>query len=205
MGRLRLYPGVQGSVCILHLVPSVRSRLRIPTTVTHALAGVGERKRFRLRVGVRGSARARVRAGALRPYFLHDRRRLGKLSQIAYRTLREYMRAALGEPDAAPGAIVCNQSFGSLAHWHPHLHILLTDGTFRDDGSFIASPAHDPTVLEAAWQRAVLAWFVDHRWLDEDAATAMFGWPHSGFGAHIGPVVHADDRDGLRRDRTSVA
>ena len=46
------------------------------------------------------------------------------LSQIAYRTLREYMRAALGEPDASPGAIVCIQSFGSLAHWHPHLHVL---------------------------------------------------------------------------------
>ena len=121
------------------------------------------------------------------------------LSQIAYRTLREYMRAALGEPDASPGAIVCIQSFGSLAHWHPHLHVLLTDGAFRDDGSFIAAPPHDTAVLEAAWQRAVLAGFVDAGWLEEDAAAAMLAWPHSGFGAHIGPTILSDDRDGLLR------
>ena len=93
----------------------------------------------------------------LRPYFLYDRRRLGLLSRIAYRTLLGYLRAALGEPDAAPGTIVCIQGFGSLAHWHPHLRVLLTDGAFRDDGTFIASPPHDAVVLEAAWQRAVLA------------------------------------------------
>ena len=135
----------------------------------------------------------------LRPYFLYDRRRLGLLSRIAYRTLLGYLRAARGEPDAAPGTIVCIQSFGSLAHWHPHLHVLLTDGAFRDDGTFIASPPHDAVVLEAAWQRAVLAAFVDHGWLDQDDAAAMLAWPHSGFGAHIGPPIHADDRDGLLR------
>ena len=70
------------------------------------------------------------------------------------------MRAALGEPDASPGAIVCIQSFGSLAHWHPHLHVLLTDGAFRDDGSFTAAPPHDAAVLEAVWRLAVLAGFV---------------------------------------------
>ncbi len=36
----------------------------------------------------------------LRAYFLHDRRRLGLLSRIAARTLRAYVRAALGERDA---------------------------------------------------------------------------------------------------------
>ena len=135
----------------------------------------------------------------LRPYFLYDRRRLGLLSRIAYRTLLGYVRAALGERGASPGAIVCIQSFGSLAHWHPHLHVLLTDGAFRDDGTFIASPPHDAVVLEAAWQRAVLAWFVDHGWLEQDAAQAMLAWPHSGFGAHIGPPITGDDRDGLLR------
>ena len=27
----------------------------------------------------------------------------------------------------------------------------------------------------------------------------MLGWPHSGFGAHIGPVIPGDDREGLLR------
>jgi hypothetical protein len=52
----------------------------------------------------------------LRAYFLYDRRRLGRLSQVASRTLRDYVQAALGEYHAVPGVIACVQTFGSLAH-----------------------------------------------------------------------------------------
>jgi hypothetical protein len=117
----------------------------------------------------------------------------------AYHTLREYLRAALGERDLAPGVIVCVQTFGSLAHIHPHLHVLLTDGGYRRDGTFVAAPAPDAAVLEEAWRRAVLQWFVEQEWLEEDAAQAMLAWPHSGFGAHVGPRIAADDRAGLLR------
>ena len=80
------------------------------------------------------SGRVPYRPGVLtlpkrrRATFVHDRRRLGGLSRVATRTLREYLRAALGERDLAPGAIVWVQTFGSLAHAHPHLHGRVTDG-----------------------------------------------------------------------------
>jgi len=45
----------------------------------------------------------------------------------------------------------------------------------------------------------VLGWFVAQEWLEEDVAQAMLGWPHSGFGAHVGPRIAADDRAGLLR------
>lgn len=135
----------------------------------------------------------------LRPYFLYNRRRLGALSRVAYRTLQRYLRAALAERDGAPGAVVCIQSFGSLAHWHPHLHVLLTDGVYRRDGRFVPAPTHDGAVLEESWRRAVLAWFVAADWLEEDAAAGMLGWPHSGFGAHIGPAIAGEDRESLLR------
>jgi hypothetical protein len=63
----------------------------------------------------------------------------------------------------------------------------------------VAAPAHAATVLEEAWRRAVLQWFVAQEWLEEEAAQAMLGWPHSGFGAHVGPRIAADDREGLLR------
>jgi hypothetical protein len=135
----------------------------------------------------------------LRATFVHDRRRLGGLSRVAYRTLREYLRAALGERELAPGAIVCVQTFGSLVHAHPHLPVLVTDGAYRRDGTLVAAPAHDATVLEEAWRRAVLGWFVAQEWLEEEAAEAMLAWPHSGFGAHVGPRLAAEDREGLLR------
>jgi hypothetical protein len=74
----------------------------------------------------------------------------------------------------------------------------VTDGAFRD-GSFVPLPPPDPAVLEEAWRRAVLAWFVRQGWLEEEDATAMRSWPHSGFGAYLGPQIEAEDREGLLR------
>jgi hypothetical protein len=133
----------------------------------------------------------------LRPYFIRDRRRLGLLSQVATRTLRAYVPAALGEPEAVPGLVVCVQTFGSVAHQHPHLHVLMSDGGFRRDGTFVRLPEPEAAVLEALWQRTVLAEFVRRGWFEEDEAAAMLGWPHSGFGAYVGPRI--EEREGQLR------
>ena len=126
----------------------------------------------------------------LRAYFIHDPgRRRGMLGRLATRTLRAYVRAALGERDAVPGLVVCVQTFGSVAHFHPHLHVLMSDGGFRRDGTFVPLPAPDAAVLEELWRRLVLAEFVRRGWLEEDAAAAMLAWPHSGFGGYLGPRI----------------
>jgi hypothetical protein len=133
----------------------------------------------------------------LRPYFVHDRRRLGLLSRIATRTLRAYVQSAVGEREAVPGLIVCVQTFGSVAHRHPHLHVRMTDGAFRRDGAFVRLPEPEPAVLEELWRRSVLVEFVRRGWLEEDEAARMLGWPHSGFGAYLGPAI--EEREGLLR------
>jgi hypothetical protein len=133
----------------------------------------------------------------LRAYFLQDRRRLGLLSRVAARTLRDYVQAAVGEHQVVPGVIVCMQTFGSVALLHPHLHVLMSDGAFRRDGTFVPLPVPEPAVLEELWRRSVLAEFVRRGWLEEDDATAMLAWPHSGFGAYLGPRIA--EREGLLR------
>lgn len=52
---------------------------------------------------------------------------------------------------------------GLLANWHPHIHIIATDGGFRPDGTFVPWPAHDPAALTEAFRRAVLRLFVRRR------------------------------------------
>ena len=47
-----------------------------------------------------------------------------------------------------------------VANWHPHLHLLVTDGGFRPNGTFVSWPAHDTTRLTEAFRRAVLRLFV---------------------------------------------
>ena len=92
----------------------------------------------------------------LRPFFVHDRRLLGQLSRVAYRTLRDFMRATLREPDVVPGVVACIQTHGSVVNWHPHLHCLVTDGAFRVDGTFLHLGYHEIEVLTEAFRRAVL-------------------------------------------------
>ena len=36
--------------------------------------------------------------------------------------------------------IVCIHTFGELAHWHPHIHALVSDGAFARDGTFVRVP-----------------------------------------------------------------
>jgi len=86
------------------------------------------------------------------------------------------------------------QTHGSRANWHPHLHLLFTDGGFRPDGTFVSSPVHDTARLTEAFRRAVLRLFVRLELFDEAQAAGMLTWPHSGFHVHTAVWVPEDDR-----------
>ena len=79
-------------------------------------------------------------------------------------------------------------------NWHPHLHLLVTDGGFRADGTFVPLPLHDVTTLTEAFRRAVLRLFVRRELMDVETAHGMLAWPHSGFHVHDGVWVAAEDR-----------
>jgi len=133
----------------------------------------------------------------LRPYCLYRRALLGDLARLAARIVTAGVRATTGEPDLRVGIIACLQTHGSLANWHPHLHLVVTDGGFRPDGTFVrwpGWPAYDSAALSEAFRRAVLRLFVRRGFFDEDQAEGMLQWPHSGFHVHAGVGVSEDDR-----------
>ena len=132
----------------------------------------------------------------LRPYFLYDRRLLGLLSRVAYDTLRDFMRATLGADDVVPGVISSIQTHGTLANWHPHLHVLATDGAFRPDGTFVPLGAHSLVVLTEAFRRATLGAFVQRGLFSPDVAASMLAWPHSGFHVHNAVRLAGEDLRG---------
>ena len=92
------------------------------------------------------------------------------------------------------GIVACLQTHGSRANWHPHLHLLVTDGGFRPDGTFVTWPAHETARLTEAFRRAVLRLFVRLALFDEEQAVGMLTWPHSGFHVHTAVRVSEDDR-----------
>lgn len=98
---------------------------------------------------------------------------------------------------ALNGIIACLQTHSSLADWHRHLHLVVTDGGFRPDGTFVrwpGWPGHDTAHLTEAFRRAVLRLFVRRGLFEEDQAAGMLQWPHSGFHVHAGVGVPEDER-----------
>jgi hypothetical protein len=60
----------------------------------------------------------------------YHRTLLGDLSRVAARSVTAFIRATLGELRLSVGIVSAIQNHGSLANWHPHLHMLVTDGGF---------------------------------------------------------------------------
>ena len=130
----------------------------------------------------------------LRAYCLHRRRLLGEIARVAARTVTAAIRILTGERDLAVGIVAWLQTHGFRANWHPPLHLLVTDGGFRTDGTFVSWPAHDTARLTEAFRRAVLRLFVHLECFDEEQAAVMLTWPHSGFHVHTAVWVPEDDR-----------
>ncbi|HEX9580311.1 MAG TPA: transposase [Gemmatimonadales bacterium] len=109
------------------------------------------------------------------------------------RTLTAFIRATTGERELSVGLVASIQTHGSLANWHPHLHLLVTDGGFRPDGSFMPLALHDVATLTEAFRRAVLRRFV-RRGLLEEASARHAGPTALGVHGHGGVWVPAEDR-----------
>ncbi len=129
----------------------------------------------------------------LRAWCLYRRSLLGDLARVAARTVTAAVRALTGEPTLAVGIVGCLQTHGSLANWHPHIHMIATDGGFRADGTFVSWPAHDTAALTEAFRRAVLRLFLRRGLFEREDAEAMLAWPHSGFHVHDAVLVPDGD------------
>jgi hypothetical protein len=129
----------------------------------------------------------------LRAWCLYRRRLLGDLARVAAQTVTAAVRTMTREPELAVGIVACVQTHGSRANWHPHIHMMVTDGGFRPDGTFVPWPVHDTAALTEAFRRAVLRAFVRRGVFEPEDADGMLAWPHSGF--HVHDAVWVPDGD----------
>jgi hypothetical protein len=72
----------------------------------------------------------------LRPLFRRRRDLLVELARAGAEAASELVRRTAG-PDLRPGLVVSLATAGDLLQWHPHLHLLTTDGGFAPDGCFL--------------------------------------------------------------------
>ena len=77
----------------------------------------------------------------LRVSFRNNRQLLKKLCRIANECLLEFLRRSLNRAAGQLGMVMTIQTYGEYLNANPHLHALVADGLFTDNGMFGACPA----------------------------------------------------------------
>ena len=91
----------------------------------------------------------------LRPLF---RRRCELLSEVARAaaeaTVELVQRTA--SRHVRPGLVVSVATAGDLLQWHPHLHLLTSNGGFATDGTFVSLTQWDATLLMSLFRERIV-------------------------------------------------
>ena len=135
----------------------------------------------------------------LRIFFRFDRSLLKELPKLASLVVKEVYQAVLDRDDVIPGMIAAVQTFGELAHFHPHVHALVTDGAFTSDGNFVPLPKIAVEPFLTLWEQKIFALLLKHGKISQDVVDSMRCWKHSGFSVHKNVLIKANDKAGLER------
>jgi hypothetical protein len=81
--------------------------------------------------------------------------------------------------------------------WHVHLHVLVTDGAFSDDGAFHPLATWDQEALMSLFRERLLARLVEKHAISQELATKLMTGRHPGFSAHVGEPIGADDTQAM--------
>ncbi len=133
----------------------------------------------------------------LRIYFRYDRTLMGDLAACAWRALRLWVLACFDDETAVPGAVGFIQTSGELLNFHPHIHLLITDGVFYSDGTFERFTHFDASLVERLFRAELLRLLTGKGLISQNIVENLLSWRHSGFSAH--GEVKAYDRDTAAR------
>jgi hypothetical protein len=106
-------------------------------------------------------------------------------------------RTASGLKTGALGAVMTIQTFGDYARWHPHIHVLLADGLFQENGIFYVMPKINTKPLAELFRANVLKMLKKEGKIDDELIAKLLTWKHnSGFSVHNGVRLARDDENG---------
>jgi hypothetical protein len=132
-----------------------------------------------------------------RPLFRRRRELLGELARAGAEAVKELVRQASGDGDARPGIVVSIATAGDLLQWHPHLHLITTDGGRSADGSWHTTGQWDDERLMQLVRERLLGSLLDKRAISQELIQMLLAWRHPGFSAHLGEPIAASDQQRL--------
>ncbi len=90
---------------------------------------------------------------------------------------------------AKAGATDAVQSFGDVQNFHPHLHVLCTDGCFYNDDALMVCPPPNTGDLEALFRYEVFNMRKTEGKINDVVIENMMNWHHSGFNVYCGKAI----------------
>ncbi len=113
-------------------------------------------------------------------------------------SLLNFLRTALGLEDGICGAIMTIQTFGDYAKWHPHIHSIVADGLFRENGAFYVMPRVGIKPLAELFRANVLSMLKKEGLIDDAFISMIMKWRHtSGFSVDNSVCIARDDEAGI--------
>jgi hypothetical protein len=83
-----------------------------------------------------------------------------------------------------PGVVAVIQTFGARLNFHPHIHVLVTEGGTASDGTFHhISRFHDERI-QAFFTREVFSLLLRKKLIGPALVEKIFSWHHTGFNVH---------------------
>ncbi|MDH4270730.1 MAG: transposase [Candidatus Aminicenantes bacterium] len=113
----------------------------------------------------------------------YKRRLLGDLCQAAVQALFKYLQAATGA-ELMPGVVAVIQSFGQKINFHPHAHLLVTEGGEDSEGMFHHVASFQDSLLAEFFSCEVFTLLLRRELISEALVEKIEGWRHSGFSVH---------------------
>jgi hypothetical protein len=89
--------------------------------------------------------------------------------------------------------VVSITTSGDLAQWHPHLHLLVSDGGFHADGTFHPLEQWDGEALMRLFRHALLERLVAKHAISKELQAKLLAWRHPGFSTHVGDPIPPED------------
>jgi hypothetical protein len=84
-----------------------------------------------------------------------------------------------------------------LAHFHPHIHALVTEGVFRpESGAFLPLPKLATEPFLKLWEQEMFALLLRDGKITEDVVANIRSWKHSGFSVDQSVRLEAGDAQG---------
>lgn len=118
----------------------------------------------------------------LRPYFKYNRKLCDILFKAAWKSVEECLSLETG----IPALVLTLQTAGEALNWNPHLHGMIADGVFSEDGTFTQFTEINLKAIEDRFAELVLGAFAKQELITDEVMSQILSQEHSGFSVWVG-------------------